>query len=202
MALAWKHLVFAQSYLETDNITKSALTAGYSDASAYSAGQRILKRDDVQQYINARRTAKTLVRQQQIEEVDRMVYNLATVNPAEMFTESGEIKPISKLPEELQHAIRHYKVRDTYDRDGNHVGTTRELAITDKLKAVELFYKRQGVYNDTINNTNQIGQINLTIVKPNDQLQQLAQEEGAFVQQLLEQQQESNEVIDADFYTV
>lgn len=49
-----KELVFAEEWLKTTNATQSAIKAGYSERTAYSAGSRLLKKVDVKQYIDER----------------------------------------------------------------------------------------------------------------------------------------------------
>ena len=49
-----KELVFAEEWLKTTNATQSAIKAGYSERTAYSAGSRLLKKVNVKQYIDER----------------------------------------------------------------------------------------------------------------------------------------------------
>ena len=49
-----KELKFAEEWLMTTNATQSAIKAGYSERTAYSAGNRLLKKVDVKQYIDER----------------------------------------------------------------------------------------------------------------------------------------------------
>ena len=49
-----KELTFAEEWLKTTNATQSAIKAGYSARTAYSAGNRLLKKVDVKQYIDER----------------------------------------------------------------------------------------------------------------------------------------------------
>lgn len=49
-----KELIFAEEWLKTTNATQSAIKAGYSARTAYSAGSRLLKKVDVKQYIDER----------------------------------------------------------------------------------------------------------------------------------------------------
>ena len=49
-----KELKFAEEWLKTTNATQSAIKAGYSARTAYSAGSRLLKKVDVKQYIDER----------------------------------------------------------------------------------------------------------------------------------------------------
>ena len=49
-----KELIFAEEWLKTTNATQSAIKAGYSERTAYSAGSRLVKKVDVKQYIDER----------------------------------------------------------------------------------------------------------------------------------------------------
>lgn len=49
-----KELKFAEEWIKTTNATQSAIKAGYSARTAYSAGNRLLKKVDVKQYIDER----------------------------------------------------------------------------------------------------------------------------------------------------
>lgn len=48
-----RYIVFVQEYLKTNNMTQSAITAGYSPKTAYSQASRLLKNNRVQDYILA-----------------------------------------------------------------------------------------------------------------------------------------------------
>lgn len=49
-----KELKFAEEWLKTTNATQSAIQAGYSERTAYSAGNRLLKKVEIRQYIDER----------------------------------------------------------------------------------------------------------------------------------------------------
>lgn len=51
MSLSPQQKAFADFYIESGNATKSAKKAGYSERSAYSQGQRLLKHAEVSAYI-------------------------------------------------------------------------------------------------------------------------------------------------------
>lgn len=48
-----RYIIFVQEYLKTNNMTQSAITAGYSPKTAYSQASRLLKNNRVQDYIEA-----------------------------------------------------------------------------------------------------------------------------------------------------
>lgn len=54
MALSAKQQLFVDTYLATFNATQSALTAGYSDKTAYAQGARLLKNAEILEAIQAR----------------------------------------------------------------------------------------------------------------------------------------------------
>lgn len=55
-----KQQVFVEEYLKCWNATEAAITAGYSERSAYSIGHRMLKNDEVLEEIKARITEKSM----------------------------------------------------------------------------------------------------------------------------------------------
>ncbi len=60
---------FCEAYMVSGNATQAAKDAGYSDKTAYSTGQRLLKNVEVIQYISGRRDALQSERVAQLEEV-------------------------------------------------------------------------------------------------------------------------------------
>ena len=48
-----RQIVFVQEYMKTNNITQSAINAGYSVKTAAAHGCRLLKQNNVRRYINA-----------------------------------------------------------------------------------------------------------------------------------------------------
>lgn len=53
--LTEQQIQFAEAYLDMGHITKAALQAGYSEASAASQGSRLLKNSKIQEYLAERR---------------------------------------------------------------------------------------------------------------------------------------------------
>ena len=49
-----KQQAFADEYIKDFNATKAAIRAGYSERSAYSQGQRLLKNDEIHDYVQSR----------------------------------------------------------------------------------------------------------------------------------------------------
>ena len=45
-------MIFVTEFIKSGNATQAAIAAGYSEKTAYSQGSRLLKNDEVQQYLN------------------------------------------------------------------------------------------------------------------------------------------------------
>lgn len=54
MALNQRQLTFCEEYIKTNNATKAAIAAGYSEKTARSQGQRMLTFVDISDYIKSR----------------------------------------------------------------------------------------------------------------------------------------------------
>lgn len=54
--LKLQHALFADWYIKLMNITEAAIRAGYSKRSAYSTGSDLLKKPEIQKYIQMRKT--------------------------------------------------------------------------------------------------------------------------------------------------
>ena len=54
MALNQRQLIFCEEYIKTNNATKAAIAAGYSEKTARSQGQRMLTFVDISAYIKTR----------------------------------------------------------------------------------------------------------------------------------------------------
>lgn len=54
MALNQRQLTFCEEYIKTNNATKAAIAAGYSERTARSQGQRLLTFVDISDYIKSR----------------------------------------------------------------------------------------------------------------------------------------------------
>lgn len=54
MALNQRQLIFCEEYIKTNNATKAAIAAGYSERSARNQGMRLMTNDDIAAYIKSR----------------------------------------------------------------------------------------------------------------------------------------------------
>lgn len=105
MALKGRKKRFADEYLIDRNATQAAIRAGYSQKTAYSQGQRLLKDPEVKGYIE-RFTKKTaaklnLTAERVLEEIARMAF----FDTRELFNEDGSPKALHELSDDAAAAI-------------------------------------------------------------------------------------------------
>ena len=117
---------FCDEYLIDTNATQAAIRAGYSEKTAYSIGQRLLKDVEVQDYIKTK--AEELQNDKIADATEVMVY-LTSVLRGET---SSEVVVVEGCGDGYSEARTIDKAPDEKDR----------------LKAAELLGKRYGIFTD------------------------------------------------------
>lgn len=77
---------FAEAYIRLNNQTQAAIEAGYSPASARTAGYRLLQKDDVQEYIRERLRE---IDEQEIAKTNEVLRFLSSVMRGEVQDQFG-----------------------------------------------------------------------------------------------------------------
>lgn len=129
MALTKKQKVFADEYLLDTNATQAAIRAGYSEKTAYSQGQRMLKNVEVQSYIDEQLEK---VHNEKIADASEVMMYLTSVLRGESLS---EIVIVEGTGDGCSEARRMMKAPDE----------------KDKTKAAELLGKRYGIFKDNMN---------------------------------------------------
>lgn len=129
MALTKKQKVFADEYLLDTNATQAAIRAGYSEKTAYSQGQRMLKKVEVQSYIDEQLEK---VHNEKIADASEVMMYLTSVLRGESLS---EIVIVEGTGDGCSEARRMMKAPDE----------------KDKTKAAELLGKRYGIFKDNMN---------------------------------------------------
>lgn len=138
--LTEKQKRFAAEYLIDLNATAAAKRAGYSEKTAYSMGQRLLKNVEVQTAIQKRQAKLQSKLEITQETVLQELAAIAFANGADFaqVTATGSVKvaPTKELPKEKLPAIAAIKE--------NQYGV--EIKMHDKVRALELLGKHLGVF--------------------------------------------------------
>jgi len=126
---------FADEYLIDLNATQAAVRAGYSEKTAYSQGQRMLKNVEVKKYIDER-----------LEQMD-----------SEMI--AGQDEVLKYLTSVLRGESRTEGIVVVRTAGGNSKIRTVEKKPSekDKLKAAELLGKRYGMFTEKLEVEGDIG---------------------------------------------
>ena len=133
---------FCEEYLIDLNATQAAIRAGYSEKTAYSAGQRLLRNVEIQNRIaelKAERSKRTEITQDRVvKELAAMAFAKAT-DYAQIAGNTVFIKSTTELTPEQQAAI--VGIKQT------QAGIEVKL---DKTKALELLGRHLGMFKDKI----------------------------------------------------
>lgn len=134
---------FCEEYLVDLNATKAAISAGYSERTARSQGQRLLTNVDIQQKIEELRNAQS---ERTEITADRVLQELAAIAFADRtkiaaIQENGEIAftPTDNLSADVKKTI-----------SGIECGKYGiKVSTCDKVKALELLGKHLGIFETT-----------------------------------------------------
>jgi phage terminase small subunit len=157
---------FVNEYLKDLNATQAAIRAGYSEKTAYSQGQRLLKKVEVKAAVDAaiaRRNKRLEVDQ------DKVIRELAKVALADIkdyltyrtaITQVGvddEGKPIFDYAPIIE-------LTPSEDVDGTVIQEVSlsqkgvfSFKLQDKLKALELLGRHLGLFTDNVNLSGEVG---------------------------------------------
>ena len=119
---------FADEYLICSNATEAAKKAGYSEKTAYSIGQRLLKKVEVKSYIDER---LKILESEKIAQADEVMQYFTKVLRGE---ETEEVVVIEGQGDGVTKARK----------------IKKEISPKDKLKAAELLGKRYGLFTDKL----------------------------------------------------
>lgn len=127
--LTRKQQRFADEYLVDANATQAAIRAGYSEKTAYSQGQRLLKNVEVKKYIEQQLER---IHNEKIADAQEVMMYLTSVLRGESLS---EIVVVEGTGDGRSDAKRMMKLPDERER----------------LKAAELIGKRYGMFTDKVN---------------------------------------------------
>lgn len=147
-----KQIAFVEEYLIDMNATRAYKAAGYSvksEKAAATEGSKLLRNSKVALYLQQRMDERSKVTQITAESTLRGINNIAEANITDVVTlvrgENGaykmQIADFDKLPKNIKAAIQSIK----QNRDGSI-----EIKMHDKLKALELQAKHQGLFEREI----------------------------------------------------
>lgn len=151
-----EHKKFADKYLACGKIRDSALFAGFSERSAHTTGNRLLKRDDIAAYIAARAEKAAAIADEPeplseriVKELDAMAFS----NIGDFITIDADGLPqvdfSTATPEQLK-AITSIatKVKTTKVAGATTTEHSSRFTMVDKYRGLELLGRHLGMFRE------------------------------------------------------
>ena len=126
--------LFCEEYLKDMNATQAAIRAGYSEKTAYSQGQRLLKNVEIKNKLQG-------IREKIQDE------NIATIKDIEEFL---SLSMNGEMEEEVVSVVGK---GEGYSKV---VKSKKQISLKDRIKAAELLGKRYGIWTDKVDVTSDL----------------------------------------------
>lgn len=150
---------FVEEYLVDLNATQAALRAGYAASGAQQEGARLLTNPEITAAIAKRRDKVSVKTGLTVELIDRKLLDLVSFDPRKLLKDDGSLTKPSEWDDATAAAVAGLEV-DEIGVEGVVIGHTKKLKIADRIRPLELAFKRLGVLRDT---SIQVGQLNIII---------------------------------------
>ncbi len=136
------------------NATQAAIRAGYSAKTAYAIAEKLLRKADVQEFLQQRMKARERRTEITQDRVLQEYARIAFLDPRKLLDGSGRPLPLQDLDDDTAAAIAGLKVVDKYEpaRDGaeGNVSTVVEYKLADKKGALDSVARHLGMFNDKL----------------------------------------------------
>jgi phage terminase small subunit len=143
--------LFVNEYLIDLNAYQAAMRAGYSQKTAKSKSDKILKHPEVQKLLAEK--AKKLASKFEITQERTMleIARIAFQDSRDFFGEDGKLIPIKNLNDDAAAVLAGFDIEEIYDysdRTKTAVGLVKKIKRFDKNKALEMLAKHFKLYSD------------------------------------------------------
>lgn len=143
---------FVAEYLKNPNATKAAQRAGYSKKTAYSIGQKLLKKVEIKAAVDAghARVAGKL----EIS-AERVLAELALMgfSNAQDYSDGRTLKEMTREQAAAVQELTTVEYREGYGKRARRV-TRRRFKLADKTRALELIGRNLKMFTDKVEVTN------------------------------------------------
>lgn len=153
--LTAKQAMFVKEYLIDLNATQAAIRAGYSEKTAYSIGQRLLKDVEVQRAIQQAMDERGKRLDITADNVLQEIAKLGFSNIQNLYKEDGSLIPIHELPEEVAATITEVNT-DSIGKEEELI-IKRKYKIADKGQNLERLGKHLKLFTDKTEHTGKDG---------------------------------------------
>lgn len=146
-----KQKLFCKEYLIDLNATQAAIRSGYSEKTAYSQGQRLLKNVEAKRLIQNlmdKRAEKVEIKS---DEILAEIKKMAFANMLDYMTidkDGSAFVDLSKLTREQAAAISQLEVESYWDKDLKKTVKKIKFKLADKYKGQELLGRHRKLFID------------------------------------------------------
>ncbi len=140
-----KQSAFVEEYLIGLNATKAAIRAGYSEKTAYSQGQRLLKNAETAEAIKERMAERSNRTEIDADYVERRLQELESVDFRQILDDSGAIKPMSDWPESISRSIVSFEVLEV--TKGDQVSRSTKIRLESRSGPLKLLGQHKGMFD-------------------------------------------------------
>ncbi len=145
MSLTPKQARFVEEYLIDLNATQAAIRAGYSERTANEQGAQLLAKLSIQAAVAEAMAARSERLKIDADWVLTRLTHEVTADLAEMYAESGELKPIADWPLIWRQGL--VSGLDVHEdiQNGTKVGQVTKVRLSDRIRRLELIGKHVNV---------------------------------------------------------
>lgn len=160
-----KQSAFIAEYPTDKNATQAAIRAGYSAKTARSQGQRLLTNVAIKDLVNQKLTELEVKAGLTAERVNEVLAGMIMTDACDLYEEGPDGTMIPKSADELTLRQRASIQEITLMAGADGSGYQR-IKQYDRLRAIDIYYKRTGVYSDS-GATNNIAKMHVNILDLN-----------------------------------
>jgi phage terminase small subunit len=149
-----KRELFVQEYLVDLNATQAAIRAGYSQKSAHSQGERLLRNVEVKKEIEKRKKSRAELTDVKAHEVIRELVAIAFSDVTKIYEPNGNgeglsLKSLDEIPLDLRRCIKSIEQRPIVTKESGYIGNAiTKVSFYDKTKAIDLLGRHLGLWDN------------------------------------------------------
>jgi phage terminase small subunit len=153
---------FVDEYLIDLNATQAAIRAGYSEATAYSQGQRLLKHVEVSAAIRAAMESRSDRTKVDADWLLRRLADEAEADLCDLFDDGGRLRQVHEWPviwrKGLVAGIEVEQIFEGRGEDREQIGRLHKVKLSDRVKRLELIGRHVDVqaFKDRVDGSSSI----------------------------------------------
>lgn len=154
-----RYVMFAQKYIEKFNGTEAAIYAGYSEKTAGTQAEQVLKKLEVQLLVNHYRQELYRRNRVSIDELISELTNKVRVDAGDLYDDDGNLLKLSEMKPEVRRCIEEIE-KVTTEHKGKST-TKVKVKLSSRDNALDKLMRHLGGYE--ADNVDSGKPINLTI---------------------------------------